>query len=151
MRDALRNMTTVVCWVLTSTIVLLVLTVMVPVPWLRAQNATETETLTNADIVKMVQVHLSTDVILQQIESNPGNYLLTTNGLIGLKQAGVPDKVIAAMQAKRSGEKPKAAGSHGPEKAAARPGAPNPYAWEVKDVVDKMTDQHHVEGYLYQH
>ena len=135
MRDAPGNVTTVVSSVSTSTIVLLLLTVMAPAPWLLAQNTTEKETLTNTDIVKMVQAHLSADVIVQQVESNPGNYVLTTNGLIGLKQVGVPDRVIAAMQAKRAGSK----------------SGENPYAWEVKEVLDKMTDQHHVEGYLYQH
>jgi hypothetical protein len=134
MRDALRNMIRVISSVSTSTMVLLLFTV-IAIPWLLAQNATEI--LTNADVVKMVQAHLSADVIVQQIESNPGNYVLTTNGLIRLKQAGVPDRVIVTMQAKRRGEKPEAAGSHGPETAATpQPGAPNPYAWEVKDVLE---------------
>jgi TonB family protein len=76
MRDALRIITTVLGPISRSTIVLLLLTAMAPVPWLLAQNAA---------------------------------------------------------------------------KKATQPGAPNPYAWEVKDVVDRMTDQHHIEGYLDQH
>lgn len=139
---------------LRAPVVVLCLTILASGGQLRAQDPNGQETLTNADIIKMVQAHLSTDVIVNQIESNPGNYVLTANGLIRLKQAGVPDKVLAAMQAKRagSGEKPEAAESPRSGKAATpKPGAPNPYNWDVKDVLDKMTDQHHVEGYLYQH
>jgi uncharacterized protein len=73
----------------------------------------ESEILTNPDVVKMVQAHLGADVIVNQIQSHPGNYSLSTNSLIKLKQAGVPDKVIAAMQAKAAASVP-AGASHGP-------------------------------------
>ncbi len=124
---------------------------------LAGASARAQETLTNADVVKMVQAHLSADVIVQQIENNPGHYVLTINSLIALKQAGVPDKVIAAMQAKRGArseekraeEKPTA--KEAEEKPAAKSGAgKDPYAWEVKDVVDRMTGKHKVEGYLFE-
>ena len=68
-----------------------------------AQNSSSDETLTNADVVKMVRAHLSPDIVVQQIRGNSGNYSLGTNDLIKLKQLGVPDRVIAAMQAKKSG------------------------------------------------
>ncbi|HEX4007048.1 MAG TPA: hypothetical protein VHX60_12810 [Acidobacteriaceae bacterium] len=74
------------------------------VPTLKSQ-----ETLNNAAVVRMVQAHLGTDVIVEQIRSNPGHFLLTTNSLIQLKQLGVPDKVIAAMQAKNGGSAPQPA------------------------------------------
>ena len=77
------------------------------------------ETLTNADVVKMVQAHLSADVIVQQIESNPGNYVLTTSSLIRLKQAGVPDKVIASMQAKNKLAPPRTEHSSPPPNGSA--------------------------------
>jgi hypothetical protein len=70
MRDALRNMTTVLSSVSTPMIVLLLLTVIAPLPWLLVQNAT---------------------------------------------------------------------------KKATQPGAPNLYAWQVKGVLDRMTDQKQVE------
>jgi hypothetical protein len=41
MRDALRNMTTVLSSVSTPMIVLLLLTVIAPLPWLLVQNATK--------------------------------------------------------------------------------------------------------------
>ena len=79
----------------------------------------DSETLTNADIIKMVQAHLSTDVIVNQIQAQPGNYLLNSSNLIKLKQAGVPDKAIEAMQAKSHGSAPAASsGSAGSTHAA---------------------------------
>lgn len=63
----------------------------------------DSETLTNADVIKMVQAHLGADVIVNQIQTQPGNYSLSTSSLIQLKQAGVPDKVVEAMQAKVHG------------------------------------------------
>ncbi len=67
-------------------------------PGPQAQNGQEI--LTNADVVKMVRAHLGVDVMLNQINIDAGNYSLSKDDLIRLKQAGVPDKVIAAMQAK---------------------------------------------------
>jgi len=58
------------------------------------------EVLTNDSIVQMVEAHLSPDIIIRAINGNPGNYAPGATNLIQLKRAGVPDKVIAAMQAK---------------------------------------------------
>ena len=62
----------------------------------------DSETMTNADVVKMVQAHLGVDVIVDQIQNSRCKFVLTTNSLIQLKQAHVPDKVVAAMQVKNS-------------------------------------------------
>jgi hypothetical protein len=64
-----------------------------------AQNQTR-QTLTNDDIIKMVQAQLSTSIILATMDSANVNFDLSPNGLIALKQAGVDDQMIAAMQAK---------------------------------------------------
>jgi TPR repeat protein len=63
----------------------------------------------------MVQAHLGTDIIVNQIQSQPGDYTLNTTSLIKLKQSGVPDKVISAMQAKAAASAPTGA-SHSPNK-----------------------------------
>lgn len=68
-----------------------------------AEGQSSSAVLTNADVIKMVQAHLSAEVVVGQIESSACRFSLTTNGLIALKQAGVPDKVIEAMQAKGGG------------------------------------------------
>lgn len=129
-----------------ATAVTLALLAMCGQPFASAQ---ESQVLTNADIIKMVQVKLGADVIVQQIRDNPGRYSLTTNSLVQLKQAGVPDKVIAAMQSKRSKGTPqqgtpvsKSSGSEGAEPTQ------NSYVWDVQDVLDRMTGTTHVVGYL---
>ena len=113
--------------------------------------AQEIQVLTNADIIKMVQVKLGTDVIVRQIRDNPGSYSLSTNSLVKLKQAGVPDLVIAAMQAKKppNARQPGTATTKIPILTKTRP-IENPYIWDVKDVVDRMSGTTHVVGYLTQ-
>jgi len=53
--------------------------------------------LTNADVVKMVQGHLGPETIVTAIQSEKHNFDLSSNGLIALKRAGVPEDVIRAM------------------------------------------------------
>jgi TonB family protein len=52
----------------------------------------------NDEVVKMVQAHLSTTIIVTQIQNSPGNYCLNADSLIKLQHLGVPDEVISAMQ-----------------------------------------------------
>ena len=58
------------------------------------------EPLTNDDIVKMVRAQLSTHIIMTTIEATPVKFDLSSAGLISLKEAGVEDRIIEAMQAK---------------------------------------------------
>lgn len=60
-------------------------------------DASAATTLTNESIVKMVKGGLSDDVIVHMINTQPGKFNLTTDDMIGLKRAGVDDKVITAM------------------------------------------------------
>jgi hypothetical protein len=53
--------------------------------------------LTNDDILKAVKAGLAEDVIIGMIQQNPGKYTATPDGLIELKTAGVPDRVVTAM------------------------------------------------------
>lgn len=66
-------------------------------PFLAAQQE---QALNNDSIIKMVKAQLSDDVIVTTINASPGAYDTTPDGLIALKQAGVSDKVIAAIVAK---------------------------------------------------
>jgi hypothetical protein len=54
-------------------------------------------TLTNETIIKMAKAGLSDDVIISTITSQPGKYATTPDDLIGLKGAGVSDRVIGVM------------------------------------------------------
>jgi hypothetical protein len=66
--------------------------------------AVAAETLTNADVIKMVKAGLGADLVIGKIqETEAVRFDLTTDGLIALKQAGVTDDVIRAMKTKQAG------------------------------------------------
>lgn len=67
-------------------------------PALMAQEA-----LNNDSIIKLVRARLSEELILTSINSSPGKYDTSANGLIALKKAGATDKVVAAVVLKASG------------------------------------------------
>jgi hypothetical protein len=56
--------------------------------------------LTDASIAQLVKAGLSEDLILTSIASSPGNYDMSPEKLVELKQAGVSDKVLSAMMQK---------------------------------------------------
>jgi hypothetical protein len=60
------------------------------------------EALTNDDVVKLVKGGLPESVIIQKIRSSPRKFDTSADGLIKLKNAGVPDKIIEAMVAPAS-------------------------------------------------
>lgn len=60
-------------------------------------GALNAETLTNATIVQLVSVGIGDEAIIAKIQSSQKNFDLSTDGLIALKNSGVPNKVIAAM------------------------------------------------------
>jgi len=64
--------------------------------------ATAQDTLTNESIVKMVKSGLGENLIVTMVQGQPGKYSLSPDELIKLKEAGVPEKVLAAMLAKGS-------------------------------------------------
>lgn len=55
------------------------------------------KTLNNASIIRMVGAGLSDDLILQAIAAQPGQYSTDADALVDLKDAGVSERVIAAM------------------------------------------------------
>lgn len=59
--------------------------------------------LTNDSIIKMTKAGLGEDIVLSTINAQPAKFGTGTDDLIALKQAGVSDKVIAAMVTKMSG------------------------------------------------
>lgn len=59
--------------------------------------ASQTKTLTNSSIIRMVGAGLSDDLILQAIAAQPGQYTTDADSLIDLKDASVSERVITAM------------------------------------------------------
>lgn len=66
----------------------------------RAQEVAKAA-LTNDSIIKMIKGGLSADVVVRMIASQPCKFSVTPDDLLALKQAGVPDSVIAAMLDKK--------------------------------------------------
>ena len=66
-------------------------------PLLFAQQA-----LNNDAIIKLVTAGVSDDLIITTINLKPGNYDISDNGMVALKNAKVSDKVIAAIHLKAS-------------------------------------------------
>jgi hypothetical protein len=53
--------------------------------------------MTNDSVIRMVKAGLSDDLIVQTIGTQPGQYATDADSLVALKEAGVPDRVIAAI------------------------------------------------------
>lgn len=54
--------------------------------------------ITNVDVIQMTQSGISADVIISSMNSQGGNFDLSPQGIITLKNSGVSDGVILAMQ-----------------------------------------------------
>ena len=97
------------------------------VPFLFAQQASfqgAQQGLNNDSIIKMVSAQLSDDVIISTVNASPGAYDTSPDGLIALKQAGVSDKVIAALVAKSAPAAPSTPDASAPS-APLPPGVEN--------------------------
>ena len=58
------------------------------------------QVMNNDSVIKLVKAGLSDDLIVTTINSSPGAYDTSADGLIALKSAGASDKVVAAIVAK---------------------------------------------------
>lgn len=103
-----------------------------PVYMGRAQSQDQ---MTNSDVLEMVKAKLSAGAIVKAIESASSvNFDLKPQSLIGLKQAGVDDRIIEAMQKKASPA----------QETASRSGAPR-----EKPSVTSSYEDGYAAGYLY--
>lgn len=98
--------------------------------------AQESRALTNQDVIKLVKSGLASDIIVTTINSAPGNYDVSVDGLTALAQARVPNEIIKAMQAK-SAVSGKGVGNSQPQPAGgAYPLLPDAgvYLWDGKQL-----------------
>jgi len=58
--------------------------------------------LNNDSVIKLTKAGLSEDLIITTINSSPGNFDTSADGLIALKSAGVSDKAVSAIILKSS-------------------------------------------------
>ena len=64
------------------------------------------QSLNNDAVIKLAKAGLSDDLIVSTINAQSGTYDTSPDGLIGLKTAGVSDKVVAAMVARTAAPPP---------------------------------------------
>ncbi|HMZ80534.1 MAG TPA: hypothetical protein PLL06_12605, partial [Acidobacteriota bacterium] len=55
------------------------------------------EALTNESIVKLVKAGLGDELIVNMINTQPGNYRVTPDDILGLKEQGISEKILGAM------------------------------------------------------
>jgi len=63
-------------------------------------EAQTTDTLTNEKVIKLLKTGFSKDVIKSKISASVTNFDVSTDGLIALKKAGVPDDIVNHMISK---------------------------------------------------
>jgi len=86
--------------------------------------AQEAKPLTNQDVIKLVKLGLSAEIINAKIAESPANFDLSIDGLTTLAQSKVPNEVIKAMQAKSSTSPSRpASAANGETTTAAKPAA----------------------------
>jgi hypothetical protein len=80
---------------------------------LEARNSPQSDKpLTNQDVIKLMKLGLSVEVIIKKVEDSPGAYDLSIDGLTSLAQNRVPNEVIKAMQAAGTRQERKPPSSH---------------------------------------
>jgi hypothetical protein len=60
-------------------------------------TATKAPAMNNDSVVKMVKAGLGDDLVIQTINTQPGQYITDADALVKLKTAGVSDRIITAM------------------------------------------------------
>ena len=82
-----------------SAILSLLLTVLLLLPASAAPGAEpdSSETLTNQDVIDLLEADLNRELIEQKIRSSKNNFDMSTRAMIVLKKANVPDDIIALM------------------------------------------------------
>jgi hypothetical protein len=60
-------------------------------------TAAKTPAMNNDSVLKMVKAGLGDDLVIQTINTQPGQYVTDADSLVTLKTAGVSDRIITAM------------------------------------------------------
>lgn len=111
------------------------------------------ETLTNNDVVMLLEAGLGEEAVIAKIETSDGDYLTDTATLLELRQKGVSSAVIAAM-VKRSTVAPEMSDSAADPLAPHFPGlymmddwSAEPRMWKIDPTVSNQTKTGGIFGY----
>jgi hypothetical protein len=99
------------------------------------QSLNAQQTMNNDAIIKLAKAGLSDDLIISTINIQPGTYDTSTDGLIALKKAGVPDKVVGAILTKSFASTPAAA----QQPPSVKSESPSPSAMTNNNVIQLVT------------
>jgi hypothetical protein len=67
--------------------------------------------MTNRDVVRLIEQHLSTAQIVERINAAPSGFQLYSEDIAKLRDAGVSETILKAMSARQTGDKYKLEGS----------------------------------------
>jgi hypothetical protein len=84
------------------------------------------QALNNDAIIKLVKAGMSDDLIITTINAQPGNFDVSTDGLIALKTGGASDKVVSAIVLKASAAPPPPPAAPTPPPTPVAPAPPTP-------------------------
>jgi hypothetical protein len=105
-----------------------------------ASTSIAQEVLTNDSVIQMIKAGLPEAVIIGKIKSTASKFDLKTDSLVGLKKAGVSDKVLEAMVAAGSGSAPTTGAAPAPPAPAMAAGA-----LKNQDVIYQLVGGKYVE------
>jgi hypothetical protein len=105
-----------------------------------ASTSIAQEVLTNDSVIQMIKAGLPEAVIIGKIKSTASKFDLKTDSLVGLKKAGVSDKVLEAMVAAGSGSAPTTGAAPAPPGPAMAAGA-----LKNQDVIYQLVGGKYVE------
>ncbi|HXA98869.1 MAG TPA: hypothetical protein VN323_25120 [Candidatus Dormibacteraeota bacterium] len=105
-----------------------------------ASTSIAQEVLTNDSVIQMIKAGLPEAVIIGKIKSTASKFDLKTDSLVGLKKAGVSDKVLEAMVAAGSGSAPTTGATPAPPAPAMAAGA-----LKNQDVIYQLVGGKYVE------
>src|SRR5271170_6900196 len=66
----------------------------------QAAPPTKSAVMNNDSVIRMAKAGLGEDLIIQTINTQPGQYITDADALVALKTAGLSDRVITAMMNK---------------------------------------------------
>ena len=95
-------------------------------------------TLTNADIVRMVKAGIPESIILREIQLSETNFVTSANALIELKKQHVPDGIVNAILDSRSGASGRRAEPWAAPVGAAPSAAPRPHHLPTFDAAVRL-------------
>ena len=122
---------------------------------LATAGAAQAETLTNDDVVALLEAGLGEEAVIAKIETSDGNYQIDTKTLLALRAKGVPSPVIAAMVKSANGTtryddaSPDPTVPHTPGFYMLDESGAQPRMWKIDPIASTQTKTGGILGYAF--